>query len=104
MVHSTKVVTCAKYYGSSQPDLGKELAPLGIPLHIENPMDKPEVTPHIPKGVLKCLRHNPNARATHNYSIVEDLDETPCATSALEVLQTFPLQRKSLLSALGVVD
>ena len=63
MVCATKVVTRAKDYGSSQPNLGKELAPPGSPLRIENPMDKPEVTPHIPKGVLKNSGHNPNARA-----------------------------------------
>ena len=49
MVHATKVVTHAKYYGSSQPDLGKEPDPPGSPLHIEKPVDKPEVAPHIPK-------------------------------------------------------
>ena len=64
MVHATKVVTHAKDYGSSQPDLRKESTPLGSPLHIENPVDKPEVSPHIPKGVLKHSGHNPNARAT----------------------------------------
>ena len=39
MVCATKVVTHAKYYGSSQPDLGKEPAPPDSPLHIENLMD-----------------------------------------------------------------
>ena len=61
MVHATKVVTRAKYYGSSPPDLGKEPTPTESPFHIENPMDKPDITPCIPKGVLKCLGHNPNA-------------------------------------------
>ena len=73
MVRATKVVTRVKDYGSSQPNLGKELAPLRIPLHIENPMDKPEVDPHISNGVLNRSGYNPNARATQNYSIVEDL-------------------------------
>ena len=49
MVRATKVVTHAKDYGSSQPDFGKEPAPLESPLHIENPMDKPDITPRIPK-------------------------------------------------------
>ena len=39
-----------------------------------------------------------------DYSIVKDLGQTPCAMSELEVLQICPLQRKSLLSALGVGD
>ena len=63
MVRATKVVTRAKDYGSSQPDLGKEPAPPGSRLRIENPVDKPEVAPRIPKGVLKHSGHNPNARA-----------------------------------------
>ena len=75
--------------------------PTEIPLRIENPTDKPEIAPRIPKGVLNCSGHNPNAQATQNYSIVEDLGQTPCVMSALEVLQSCPLQiRKSLLSAL----
>ena len=60
MVHA-KVVTRAKDYGSSQPELGKEPTPLKSPLRIENPMDKPKIAPHIPKGVLNILGHNPNA-------------------------------------------
>jgi hypothetical protein len=58
----------------------------------------------IPKGALKKSSHNPNARATHNYSVVEDLSQTPCAKSALEVLQSFPAQRKALLTALGSTE
>ena len=104
MVHATKVVTRAKDYGSSQPNLGKEHTPTESPLRIENPMDKPKIAPRIPKGVLKRSGHNPNARSTQNYSVVEDLGHTPCAISALEVLQNCPLQRKALLSALGVHD
>ena len=86
MVHAAKDVTRAKYYGSSQPSPGKEPDPPGSPLRIEKPMDKPETAPHIPKGVLKRSRHNPNAQAAQNYSDVEDLGHTPCAMSALEVL------------------
>ena len=56
-----KVVTDVKYYSSSQPNPGKEPDPLGSPLRIEKPTDKPETAPHIPKGVLKRSGHNPNA-------------------------------------------
>jgi hypothetical protein len=42
--------------------------------------------------------------ASQHYSIVEDLAQAPCAMSALEVLQSFPSQRKALLQAIGVVD
>ena len=62
MVRAVKVVTCAKYYGLSQPSPCKEPDPPGSPLHIEKPMDKPETAPRIPKGVLKHSGHNPNAR------------------------------------------
>ena len=93
-----------KEYGSSQLDLGKEPSPPESPFRIENPMDKPEAPPRIPKGVLKRSGHNPNAWAAYNYSFVEDLGKTPCAMSALEVLQTCPSQRKALLFSLGVGD
>ena len=88
MVHAAKVVTRAKDYGSSQPSQSKEPDPPGSPLRIEKPMDKPETAPRIPKGVLKHSGHNPNARAAQNYSVVKDLGHTPCAMSALEVLQS----------------
>ena len=64
MVRASKVMTRAKDYGSSQPDLGKEPAPPESPLHIENHMDKPEIVPFIPNGVLKCSGHNLTTQAT----------------------------------------
>ena len=64
MVRAAKFVTHAKEYGSSPPNPRKELDPPGTPLRIEKPVDKPEAAPRIPKGVLKCLGHNTNARAT----------------------------------------
>ena len=48
--------------------------------------------------------HNLNARAAQHYSIIEDLAQAPCAMSALEVLQSYPSQRKALLQAIGAVD
>ena len=53
------------------------------PLVIEKPaypMNK------ILKGVFKKAFHNPNARASSNYSVVEYLAQIPCAMLALEVL------------------
>ena len=61
MVHAMNLVTRTKDYGSSQPNLGKEHDPPGTPLHIEKIVDKLEVSPRIPNGVLKRLGHNPNA-------------------------------------------
>ena len=59
---------------------------------------------HPPKGTIQKLAFNPSARVTQNYNIVEDLAQTPCAMSTLEVLQHCPSQRKTLLSSLGAVD
>jgi hypothetical protein len=97
MVNSqVNVVTQSRDYSSSQTVPGLESPPPSeTPLHIE----KPEPLPPIPKGVIKRSTHNPNARATQNYSIVEDLGQTPCAMSTLEVFQTCPSQRNALLSA-----
>jgi hypothetical protein len=50
------------------------------------------------------LAFNPHARAAQNYSIVEDLAQAPSVMSALEVLQSFPVQRKALLKAIGGID
>jgi hypothetical protein len=58
----------------------------------------------IPKGEFKKASHNPNTRVAHNYSVVEDLFQTPCAMFYLEVLQSFPSQRKALLAALGSAE
>jgi hypothetical protein len=77
------VATRSHDYSSSQVAPGLESPPPPeTPLQIENP--KPP--PHILKGLLKRSTHNPNARASHNYSIVKDLGQTPCIVSALEVL------------------
>jgi hypothetical protein len=56
------------------------------------------------KGTFKKDSHNPNARAAQNYSVVEDLSQTPCTMSTLEVLQSYPSQRKALLTALGSTE
>jgi hypothetical protein len=63
-----------------------------------------ETMTHILKGVFKKDSHNLNARAAQNYFVVEDLSQTPCMMSTLEVLQSFPSQRKALLSALGSAE
>jgi hypothetical protein len=75
---------------------GKEATNPPIPLQIEKMMG--ETMTCIPKGAFKKYSHNPNVRAAQKYSVVEDLAQTPYAMSALEVLQSCPSQRKSLLS------
>jgi hypothetical protein len=76
--------------------------PTGTPLVLPRPtFETPLRIPRIP---LHRNVHNPQARAAHNYSLVDDLAQSSVAMSILEVLQTCPTQRKSLLSALGEVD
>jgi hypothetical protein len=76
--------------------------PAAPPLVIPRPTAEPSL--RIPRIPLRRNVHNPQARAAHNYSLVDDLAQSPAAMSVLEVLQTCPTQRKSLLSALGAVD
>jgi hypothetical protein len=64
-------------------------------------IERPLHIPHIP---LRRNVHNPQARAAHNYRLVNDLAQFPTTMSVLEVLQTCPTQRRSLLSTLGAVD
>jgi len=52
-------------------------------------------------STYKRALHLPNARVSPNYLVVEDLAHTHCAMSALEVLQSCPSQRNTLLLALG---
>jgi hypothetical protein len=47
---------------------------------------------------------NPHAHAAQNYIIVEDLAQAPSAMSALEDLQSCPIQWKALLEAIGGID
>lgn len=75
---------------------------LGL-LHIEQPSTELVIRPP-PKGVLWKSSYNPNASVAQHYSIVEDSAQAPSAMSALEVLQSCPSQRKSLLSAIGGID
>jgi hypothetical protein len=76
--------------------------PTGPLLVIPHPPTEPPL--RIPCIPLCRNVHNPQARAAHNYSLVDDLAQSPAAMSVLEVLQTCPTQRKSLLSTMGVVD
>lgn len=55
-------------------------------------------------GSEKCSTINPNVRETHNYSIVEYMAQSPCAMSALEVLQSCPAQRSALLTKIRAFD
>jgi hypothetical protein len=63
---------------------GKEATNPSIPLQIEKTLGKTMTC--IPKRAFKKDSHNLNARATQNYSVVENLTQTPCAMSTLQVL------------------
>jgi hypothetical protein len=90
------------YSKPSTSEKGKEVKLPSLPLQIEKTLG--ETLTRIPEGAFKKASHIPNARATHNYSMVEYLSQTTCAISSLEVLQIFPSQRKALLTALGSTE
>jgi hypothetical protein len=77
-----------EYSQQSTSEKVKEAERPSLPLHIEKTLG--ETMTCIPKGTFKRASHNPNARAAQNYSVVEDLSQTPCGMSSLEVLQSFP--------------
>jgi hypothetical protein len=103
MVDATiDIATLSQDYSSSKASTNLEAPPPPLKMNLQ--IEKPDPPPCILKGVFKRSTHNPNAKSTQNYSIVEDLGQTPCAMSTLEVLQTCPSQRNALLSALGALE
>jgi hypothetical protein len=102
MKGSIEIETRTCDYGiPNTSEKGKEVKNPSLPLQIEKMLR--ETMKRIPKGEFKKYSHNPNARATQNYSVVEDLSQAPYAMTALEVLQSCPSQRKALLASLGSV-
>ena len=51
--------------------------------------------PPFPRPPIFRVANNGTARTVVNYSIVDDLAQTPTAMSALEVLKTCPMQLKA---------
>jgi hypothetical protein len=107
------LTTRAKYYSSSKEKVDAIPPSLVQP----SPMTPPtNGLPHLerlsldtilhppPKGVVRKSSFNPHAHATQNYSIVEDLAQALSTMSTLEVLQSFPIQWKELLKAIGGID
>lgn len=47
--------------------------------------------------------HNSHAKDTHNFSVVDNLEKSSIYMYMLEVLQTWPSQKKALLTTLGVI-
>jgi hypothetical protein len=103
MKGDTYIVTRAHDYRMPETsEKCKESINPSIPLKIKKMMG--ETMTHIPKGVFNKYLHNLNARAAQNYSVVEDFSQTPCMMSSLEVLQSFPSQRKALIVSLGSAE
>ena len=71
-------------YGGEESSKAKDIPDATEPLHITKPTV--ESMPRMPKASSKRSTINPNARAGQDYSIVEDLAQSPSAMSALEVL------------------
>jgi hypothetical protein len=76
------------YSKTSTSKKGKEDEIPSLPLQIDRTLGK--TMTRIPKGTFKKASQNPNARAAQNCSVVEDLSQTPCTMSSLEVLQRCP--------------
>ena len=75
---------------------------LYMSLHFSrSPTDETSKVPWFP---LHCVANNPIARFAFNYSIVDDLDDSPLAMSTMEVLKTCDSQHKALISMLGIVN
>ena len=104
MEADVSIQTWAKNYETSKNEpKDKELMGTSTnPLQIKRTTSYLVLRP--PKASIKHTTHNPNAKATQNYNIIEDLAQATCAISAMEVLQSFPMQRSELLSVLGVQD
>jgi hypothetical protein len=75
---------------------------IGQPLMIPHPKTKSNIC--IPRISLGRNVNNPHVRETHNYSLVDNLTQSPTAMSVLKVLQTYPNQWKSMFSALGAIN
>jgi hypothetical protein len=74
MKGSIDIMTRTHDYGMpSTSEKSKEAENPALPLQIENMLG--EILTRIPKGAFKKASHNPNARATQNYYVVEDLSK-----------------------------
>jgi hypothetical protein len=84
------------YSKPSTSEKGKEVKLPSLPLQIEKTLGK--TMTRIPKGTFKKSSHNPNARAAQNYSMVEDLSQTPCAMSYFGGPPKLPFPEESFVN------
>jgi hypothetical protein len=89
---------------SNSPPTTLEVAPVttGPPSMIPHPNTEPPL--RIPCIPLQWNVKNPQARATHNYSLVDDFAQSPPTMSVLEFLQKCHTQWKSLISSLEEIN
>jgi hypothetical protein len=106
MVKSVAISTTTNNYDFLEGDFLPKDTPTSTPPNGPLTLERPSIVPilHPPKGFLHRIMHNPNAWATQHYNIVEYLTQAPCAMSVLEVLQSYLMQHKSLLIAIGGID
>ena len=97
--------TQAKNYGIPKGNFSKD-QPSTFQSNGPPNIEKMELDPFPcpPKGAPCWIAYNQNSKVSYHYSIVEDLAQEPCTMSSLEVLQSCPTQRKSLLSSIGGVN
>ena len=97
MMSHVRIATRSQDYGYKNLLDGKEAEsstantsttppPLSSPLQIEKPNLDIAIKPPA-KSVLRKSAFNPHARAAQNYNIVEYLEISPSAMSALEVIK-----------------
>lgn len=96
------IATKSSAYGEYESSKAKGAPGSSEPLHIERLVVEP--IPRMSKGYTRHTIINHNAKEAQNYSIVEDIAQSPCAMSALEVLQSCPTQRSAFLTVIRVVD
>ena len=98
--------TRRKQYGATIEimtiDKGKDTTPMNDTLNL--PIPPIDGIPKVPKFTDHCIANTPNARFAPNYSVVDDLAQSPDTMLTLEVLRNFPLQRKYLVSSLGTFN
>jgi hypothetical protein len=77
--------------------------PTNGPLHLQR-LSLDTILHPPPKGVIQKSAFNPHTCVAQNYSIVEDMAQAPYTMSALEVLQSCPIQRKALFKVIGGIN
>ena len=100
--HEVNIQTRAHFYDTSPSVSDPSGSKPNGSLTIEKPTI--DIVPQPLKWVLRKSNHNPNVKEAQIYIMLEYLAQSPCAMSALEILQSFPTQIKALLSSIAIVD